>query len=209
MSEKYYILRLDDPAKPGFCSFDKMYVGIEEAVLSVANNLEKNNSYPETVAAIRSYFKGNHAVEHRIAYRNHKVLIPITIESEHKTSFENYKWTHTNIWGFPYNMKCDSAMIHQIIFKFDGKFYRCIRAWLKNLCYESYGGNWNPLRSGFWGNDSILYVATTPHTDDFVFSNLLFVEEEHYEDFPTAFNDMLVDEKVGLQRICDEIFADG
>ena len=30
MSEKYYILRLDDPAKPGFCTFDKMYVGTEE-----------------------------------------------------------------------------------------------------------------------------------------------------------------------------------
>ena len=41
MSEKYYILRLDDPAKPGFCTFDKMYVGTEETILQVASNLEK------------------------------------------------------------------------------------------------------------------------------------------------------------------------
>lgn len=209
MSEKYYILRLDDPATPGFCTFDKMYVGTEETILQVASNLEKNDSYPETAAAIRSYLKGNHSAEHRIAYRNQKVLIPIKIEAEHKTSFENYKWTHINIWGFPHIMKCDSALLHQIIFKYEGKIHRCIRAWLKNLRYESYGGNWSPLRSGFWGNESILDVATMPNTDDFTFNNLLYVEEEHYEDFSTAFNDMLVDEKIELQRICDEIFADG
>ena len=209
MSEKYYILRLDDPAKPGFCTFDKMYVGTEETILQVASNLEKAERYTDTVTAIRSYFKGNLDAEHNIAYRNQKVLIPIKIEKEHKTRFANYKWTHTNIWGFPYEMKCDSAIIHQIVFRDKNKIYRCIRAWLKNLCYKSFGGTWNPLDSGFWGNASILDVAKMPNAEDFIFNNLLYVEEEQYDDLSTAINVMLVDENIKLQRICDEIFADG
>lgn len=210
LSEKYYVFQLDDPATPGFCSFNKLYVGTEETLKAVASNLEKSGSYPETARALRDYFKGNHSAEHRIAYRTQKVLVPIKIESEHKKFFENKKWTHINIWGFPYEMKCDSALIHQIVFNYDGNTYRCVRAWLKNLCYESVGGNWNPLNEGFWGNDSILYVASVPDSTDFTFTNLLYVEESHYEDdVPTAINDMLTDEKIELKRICDEIFADG
>lgn len=210
MADKYYVLNLDDPATPGFCSFNKLYVGTEETISMVMNNLEKAGHYPETVNAIKSYFKGDHSAEHRIAYRTQKVLVPIKIEAEHKTSFENKKWTHINIWGFPYEMKCDAALIHQIVFNYDGNTYRCVRAWLKNLCYESFGGNWNPLSGGFWGNDSILYVASMPNSTDFTFNNLLFVEEEHYENnVHSAVNDMLLDEKIEFKRICDEIFADG
>ena len=186
-----------------------MYVGTEETILQVASNLEKAERYTDTVTAIRSYFKGNLDAEHNIAYRNQKVLIPIKIEKVHKTRFANYKWTHTNIWGFPYEMKCDSAIIHQIVFRDKNKIYRCIRAWLKNLCYESFGDTWNPLDSGFWGNASILDVAKMPNAEDFIFNNLLYVEEEQYDDLSTAINVMLVDEKIKLQRICDEIFADG
>ena len=92
MSEKYYILRLDDPAKPGFCTFDKMYVGTEETILQVASNLEKAERYTDTVTAIRSYFKGNLDAEHNIAYRNQKVLIPIKIEKE---GVRTKSWTKT------------------------------------------------------------------------------------------------------------------
>ena len=210
MGEKYYMLKLDDPATPGFCSFNKLYVGTEETINTVANNLEKAGQYPETVQAIRSYFKGNNAAEHRIAYRTEKVLVPITIDSEHKTSIENRRWTHINIWGFPYEMKCDSAMFHQIIFTKKETTFRCVRAWLKNLCYESFGGNWEKLNGGFWGNASILDISMVPGSEDFTFNNLLYVEEEHYEnDAVSAINDMLNDEKIELKKICDEIFADG
>ena len=210
MSEKYYILDLDDPATPGFCSFNKMYVGTEGTINMVANNLEKDGQYPETVQAIRNYFKGNHAAEHNIAYRNEKVLVPITIESEHKTSFTSKKWTHINIWGFPYEMKCDSALVHQIVFSHNGTTYRCVRAWFKNLCYESFGGNWNRLNGGFWGNASVLDVSEVPGSEDFTFNNLLYVEEEHYEkDVPSAVEDMLNEKKIEFKKICDEIFADG
>lgn len=208
--EKYYVLHLDDPAAPSFCSFDKIYIGTEKTIKTVADNLEKNEHYLETVSAIRSYFNGNHSAAHNAAYRNLNVLIPVKIEAERKSAFNNKEWIHTNIWGFPYEMKCDSAIIHQIVFKYNGEIYRCIRAWLKNLCYEGYSGKWKILDGGFWGNSSILDVSNVSGQADFTFNNLLYVEEERYEsDISSAINDIQLDEKIELSRICDEIFADG
>lgn len=210
MDEKYYVFQLDDPACPGFCSFNKIYVGTEATLNVVANNLEKEQHYPETVAALRSYFKGNTKATHNIAYSEMKILTPIKIASEHKTAFDKKRWTHINIWGFPYEMKCDAGMIHQIVFKYENKYYRCIRAWLKNLCYESVGGEWHQLTGGFWGNASILDVAHASDTADFTFNNLLYVTEETYKgDLHTAIDDMLKEDKISMKGICDEIFADG
>lgn len=210
MSDTYYVLKLDDPAKPGFCSFDKIYIGTEETINIVANNLEKDGSYPETVKAIRSYFKGNHSAEHNIAYQTQKALVPVKVEAEHKILLDDMQWTHTNIWGFPYEMKCDSATIHQIVFKCGDTVYRCVRAWLENLCYMGLNGGWSKLNEGFWGNYSILNVSGEPGKDDFTFNNLLYVVSEQYEnDISIAESDIYLKEKIELKGICDEIFADG
>ena len=210
LSKKYYVFQLDNPATPGFCSFNKLYVGTEETLKAVASNLEKKNHYPETAAALRSYFNGNTDVTHRIAYSTIKILTPIEIENEHKISFAEKRWIHINIWGFPYAMKCDSGITHQIVFKHEDKYYRCIRAWLKNLCYEGVNGNWHQLTGGFWGNDSILDVAFMPNKTNYTFNNLLYVTEEIYEDdVKKALDDMLLEEKIEMKGICDEIFADG
>ena len=210
MNKEYYVLNLEEPASPGFVSSSKIYIGSEQELKIVAKNFEKKNQYIETANAILNYFNGNHSATHNIAYNTQKVLLPVCVEAEHKTNFCKYKWTHYNIWGFPYEMQCDDALIHQIIFKYDNKYYRCVRAWLKNLQYESISGSINYLRGGFWGNASILDVSTDSITEeDFTFNNLLFVEEEKYEDVSTAIEDLGIDTKIELKRICDEIFADG
>ena len=209
MAENYYIFRLDDPAKPGFCSFDKMYVGTKTTLNIVTNNLEKEQDYPETVEVLRSYFNGNYKATNNIAYSEMKILTPIKIVSEHETVFGKKCWTHINIWGFPYEMKCDSGLIHQIIFKHDKKYYRCIRAWLKNLCYESVSGDWHRLTDGFWGNAAVLDVTFTPDSTDFTFNNLLYVVEEIYDDLLAASDDITNIDKITMKGICEEIFADG
>ena len=56
---------------------------------------------------------------------------------------------------------------------------------------------------------SIETLALILENKTLCFNNLLYVEEEQYDDLSTAINVMLVDEKIKLQRICDEIFADG
>lgn len=209
ITDTYYIFSLDEPAMPGFCSFDKMYVGTEKALRKVAENMTKKGSYPNTVKALEDYFNGNTAAKHNIAYREQQVLIPVKTKAEIKHSFENYAWTHTNIWGFPYNMKCDTAEIHQIIFKHEDTYFRCIRAWFKNLCYEGFNNNWNMLDDGFWGNGSVLDVSYEQDGTQFTFNNLLFVEEAHYRTLKAAVADMNDISKIEFKRICDEIFADG
>ena len=209
MVNDYYLLKLFDPATPGFCSFDKIYVGTEETIKIVADNLSKLNSDSDTSIAIQSYFNGNISAEHYIAYKKQNVLTPISIEAENKMSFEGMKWTHINIWGFPYEMKCDSANVHQIIFHYDDAYYRCVRVWLKNLCYECFNDNWSKLNGGFWGNGSVLNVTTIPGTNDFIFNNLLFIEEAHYDDKTAAFEDFNKKEKIEFKKICDEIYGDG
>ena len=210
MSENYFLLNLDDPAVPGYCSFSKTYLGTQEDLTIVANRLEKEKLYPETVRAIRRYFNGNTASEHNIAYKKQKVLIPTTPISEYKSQVKNRKWTHYNVWGFPYEMKLDSAIISQIIITNNSYHYRYIKAWMRNLCYKSYGGEWTPLKDGFWGNSSILDVTAVPGTTDFILHNLLYVEEERYEaELKHAINDITDEEKIEFQKICDEIFADG
>ena len=211
MSEKYYIFKLDEPGAPSFCSFDKIYVGTEKTIKQVARNLKKTKRYPETVKAIRDYFNGNHEAEHQGAYVNEKVLVPVEIISEHENSLENKKWTHLNIWRFPYEMKCDSVRVHQIVFKNEGRIYRCARAWLKNLSFKGVSENWNKLDGGFWGNDFVLDIIKEKESDDFTFNNLLYIVEEVYDNkkFKTVIKDMLNDSKVELKYICDEIFGDG
>ncbi len=208
MNDKYYIFYLDEPAMPGFCSFSKMYVGTKDLIFQVAANLTKRNSYPETVKAIYDYFNGNHNATHNIAYNERKVLTPIKILAEHNSTLPAHKWTHTNIWGFPYEMKCDSAKAHQIVFKHEKVVYRHLRVWFENLCYENTIGEWTPLDGGFWGNASILDVAN--NDNGFIFNNLLFVEEQRYDtDLEAALADLQDTNKLEFKKICDEIFADG
>lgn len=209
MNKEYYILHLEEPALPGFVSGEKIYVGTEAELRNVATNMENKEQYLETAKSIHDYFNGNQSAKHSIAYNIQNVLIPINVEAECKTSFNQYQWTHYNIWGFPYEMKCDNTLIHQIVFKYENRFYRCVRAWLKNLQYKSVSGSVNYLKGGFWGNAVILDVATDSETEDFIFNNLLYVAEEKYDDISAATEDLGIDTKIELKRICDEIFADG
>jgi len=209
MIEKFYLLNLTDPATPGFCSFNKMYVGTEKMINQVVDNFENNKSYPDTISAVHSYFDGNINAEHNIAYTQQKVLTPIRIEAEHKMKFGNMKWTHTNIWGFPYNMRCDSVNAHQIVFMYNKRYYRFIKVYLENLSYEGVRNEWIKLRGGFWGNDSVLNVYNIPSADSFIFNNLLFIEEECYDNSTLAVKDIYIKNKINFKKVCDEIFADG
>lgn len=210
MKENYYVLYLDEPASPGFCSLDKMYVGTESDLKIVADNMLDNQVYVETAEAIKKYFEGDRSVEHTIAYRKRKVLEPIKVAAEHVLNIEKLEWTHKNAWGFPYDMKAEKVKLQQIVFDYNGSVYRCIKGWFANLCYKGVGGAWNPLDGGFWGNAFILNVLRMQEPGSFVFNNILYVIEESYSsEIDKAILDMTIQEKIQLQGICDEIFADG
>ncbi|MBE6701181.1 MAG: hypothetical protein E7582_04760 [Ruminococcaceae bacterium] len=207
MSDKYYILNLYDPATPGFCSFSKLYIGTQAEILKAIKNLEVDSDSNNTAKAVKEYFNGNTAATHNVAYQEVPVLTPIEIIAEHGMELNHYKWTHINMWGFPYYMKCDRARVHQIVFEHDGMIHRFVRGWFDNLSYKGDFGDWSELKDGFWGNAAILDVTT--YADNFTFNNLLYVKAENYESAAGAIDDLQKKNKLEFRSICDEIFADG
>ena len=208
MAKEYYALYLDDPAKPGFCSCDKLYIGTENELRTVVKRMKKAGNYEGSVLAFKSYFEGNTKAMHNVAYKDITVLEHVKFICSSELSLKEKKWTHINIWNCPYNMKVDSASIQQIIVKHRGKYYRCIRAWLDNLCYEMMPGKWSELKDGFWGHKCLMDVKETSE-NDFVVNNLLYVVEDSYKSLDELDNLILDPDKIIFDRICDEIFADG
>lgn len=208
MTDNYYALKLWDPATPGFCSFSKVYIGTEEELKTVVARMKKAEEYEDTQEAILDYFRGNHAATHNIAYQVIPVLEPVHYKSEMKTQVGETIKEHFNCWECPYMMKYDSGLIHQIVIKYDGKYHRCVRAWLKNLCYESTVGEWNMLSSKFWGHGFLLDI-TGNKEKDFTFNNLLYVVEESYDKLSDAIDSLGKTDLFNFKAIYDEVFADG
>lgn len=208
MTDRYYALKLWDPATPGFCSFSKVYFGTEEELKTVVARMKKANEYEATQEAILDYFRGNQAATHNIAYQVIPILEPVLFKSEMKSQVGETIKEHLNCWQWPYKMKYDSGLIHEIIVKYDGKYHRCVRAWLKNLCYESTVGEWEKLSSGFWGHGFLLDI-TGDEDKDFTFNNLLYVIEESYDKMSNAIDSLGKTELFAFKAIYDEVFADG
>ena len=127
MADKYYILNLWDYGTPAFVSFDKMYIGTEAEIRTALQAMkEAEKGSDETVAAIERYLAGDKTATHNIAYNEIPVLEPCTRIASSTLSLGEYSWEHTNVWGFPYVMKCDSAEVKQLIVKYKRKYYRCV-----------------------------------------------------------------------------------
>ena len=209
MNEKYYILNLWDYGTPAFVSFDKMYVGTEAEIRTAIEAMKKSpKGSEETVAAAERYLAGDKTATHNIAYNEIPVLEPCTRIASSTLSLGAYSWEHTNVWGFPYMMKCDSAEVKQIIVKYKRKYYRCVRAWFKNLCYESVSGKWT-LMGDFYLGPSYLFDVKDEPGEGRTMNNLLYVAEEVYAKLEDAEDKLLSEEHLVFKGFCDDIFADG
>jgi len=208
MPRQHYALYLDEPASPGFCSGSKLYIGSKAMLLLVAERMLERNPNNNTASAIKAYFSGDRKITHNIAYQEIPVLTRVKWICSSTIDLPAREWEHTNIWGFPYRMKFDKAHIEQALVSHKGKYYRCIRAYMKNLAYETSSGDWREKKEGFWGNASVLDVSQLPD-GGFCFNNLLYVVEDVYDNLAEADEPMLEESMVKFNTICDEIFADG
>ena len=177
MTDQYYMLRLDDPAVPAFCSFAKMYVDTLDDIQFVMHRLALTKKYPDTVMAWDSYCSGNTNATHNVAYHEEPLLTPVEFVSSSLLSLPERIWNHFNAWECPYKMKISGGVVRQIVVKYKDKYIRMIRAWLDNLCFESLDNEWSPLTDGFWGHGSLLYVIQDSE-EQFTLHNLLFVVED-------------------------------
>ena len=200
MADKYYILNLWDYGTPAFVSCDKMYVGTEAEIRVAIEAMKQSpKGSAETVAATERYLAGDKTATHNIAYNQIPVLEPCSRIASSTLSLGSYAWEHTNVWGFPYMMKCDSAEIKQIIIQYKRKYYRCVRAWFKNLCYESVSGKWT-LLGDFYLGPAYLFDVKDDSGEGRTMNNLLYVAEE---------DKLLSEEHLVFKGFCDDIFADG
>ena len=208
MANTYYAFFLDEPATPAFCSFDKMYIGTAEDLLTAINRLQADGLYPNSVKAVREYLNGNRKAVHSVAYQERPALEPVQFITESKLILSEKKWEHLNAWKCPYNMKIGGAFVSQIVIKHDNQYYRCVRAWMKDLLYQAPDDSWHKLDGGFWGNRSILDVSSLPD-GHFQINNLLYVVEDDYNTIEEAIKNIKNPESLVFDRICDEIFGDG
>lgn len=113
------------------------------------------------------------------------------------------------MWDCTYIMKFDKALVHQLLVRYQNKYYRLIRASMKNLCCDSENGfGWMPLNSRFWGHNCMMNVVT--HNDgSYWVSNLLYVIQDSFDSLDDVDDYLLDPEKLIFDSICDEIFGDG
>lgn len=208
MTKRYYAFFLDEPASPAFCSLDKMYVGTAEELLTATNRLEADGRYLDSVKAVREYLNGNRKAVHSIAYQERPALEPVKLVSESKLLVPEKEWEHLNAWRCPYEMKISGAVISQIIVKHENKYYRCVRAWMKDLSYQAADDSWDRLDGDFWGNRSILDVSILPD-GHFQINNLLYVVEDIHKTIEEATMNIQNPECLVFNKICDEVFGDG
>lgn len=207
MSEQYYVLELDEPAEASFCSFSKQYFGTLKDMEIVMKAMEEDGDYENTVAAWKEYQSGNHDAKHSVAYASRFLLRPVKLIATAEAELKRRKWDHINVWNSPYPMKTTGGVASQVIFKYEDKYYRCIRATLKDLKYGGITGEWNNIRS-LWGNAAVIKKERLAK-GHYTISNLLYVIEDEHDSLEGLEDLIQNPNEIKFDKICDEIFADG
>lgn len=205
MKEPIYALALDDYATVSFCSFSKNYYGTVDEISEFISSLENNERIK---VALEEYKSGNKNAEHIVAYKSTKLLTPVISHSSHIYVFEDEKWTHENIYGYPYEMHADRIEAQQIIINHNNNFLRCIKATFFNLSYQDLirKDKLVPIKK-FWGFPN-LYKTNFINKDKCIIESRFFVVEETYASYKEA-SDSLDIERITFKSLMDDIFGDG
>lgn len=206
---QFYKLELTDYALPGFCSGGASYYGTFDGVKSFIFAMRKlsDTDLDGLETALTAYVAGDHSVKHSVGYGQEPFLIPVELVESKVQFLENYKWTHTNIWGFPYYMKFAKGMVHEVVLKDGNNYIRCVKIDIQKLmhCGDPPCDHWMSIGAGFWGFPGLLRYEKP---NDRTFSDLFFVES-----FSENLNDILSEigkiECLNLKSFCDSIFGDG
>lgn len=170
--------------------------------------MSAERGYEDTIRAYKDYWQGNMDATHYIAHREIPLLVPVHLKQSTRLKLAETEWKHLNVWCFPYKMRAEGILVKQILIEHKQKYYRMIRAWFKNLCYQSPAGNWRRVEGAFWGHGCLLDVQHPPG-GDVLLNNLLYVEQDRFGNRTDAESMIQEPENVVFDFICDEIFADG
>ena len=207
MDEQYYALRLWCPATPPFVSADRIYIASASEMQKAMDAMDDSECCQETVKAYKRYMSGDKTATHNIAYRDIPVLEKVDLICTSIILIGEHQWEHINSWGYPYEMKCDSAEIKRIVVKYDNQYLRCYKITFKNLYTELVEGEWQRLNHFFLGNHFLLDVQY-PTDDDFTITTFLYETEGIYDTLEEA-NAIDKKDNIDFKFFCDEIFGDG
>lgn len=208
LNDDYYAICLDDPAVPPFCSFPKQYIGCEEDLLTLADNLDRDGVYPKTAAGIRSYFAGNTGVTHVIALAEIPVIRPVEVLDISELHVGAHQWTHMNTFDCPYEMRFDSADVSQILVRHEDKILRCIRARFSGLAYLAFAGRWLSIGGTIFGHPSVLSIRALPN-GGYDFGTILYMCEDSAESPAELWPKLNDPDALIFDSICEEVLGDG
>lgn len=201
---KVYHIELDDYSMPAFVSFGKNYYGtmqdIEEFISKFKD--DDNNEYSELVRAFEDYKKGNENVEITVAYNKRKMLEEVKVYGYREIISGSYQWEHINIWGFPYDLRCEGLKSKHYWIKNNDVLCRVIKAKFTKLQYKNAVNNWVNINA-IWG---------FPHIIEFGMYNTLMVIEKRFDTFKDLKEDMKQFksiEDMDFTAFYNDIFGDG
>ena len=176
---KIYHIELDDYSTPAFVSFGKNYYGTMEDIEEFITKF-KDDENDELVKAFQEYKDGNRDVEITVAYRKRKMLEEVKVYGSKEINSGSFEWEHTNVWGFPYYLRCESLNSLHFWIKNGVILYRVIKARFTNLQYKNTIGEWTDINA-IWG---------FPHIIEFGMYNTLMVVEKKFDTVKELKKDM-------------------
>ena len=206
----YYRLELDDYSAAAFTSFGKHYYGTIEDLrcffreLSIDEKLKER--FKDLISTFQSFEEVQQDVSHYIAYRKVPFLVPAHLLHKETVILENYKWEHTNTWGWPYYMRCDKVESEHIWLACDGEYFRTVKAVFSKLQYAGATDQWKNVDTTLWGFPCILTG------NPFSFWNQLAEPEKQFKTMEAGQQDwkeFLKSPDPDYSEICNDIFGDG
>ncbi len=206
----YYRLELDDYSAAAFTSFGKYYYGTTEELRCFFGELtideELNKRFKDLISTFQAFDEGQQGLTHYIAYRKVPFLVPAHLLHKETVTLENYKWEHTNTWGWPYYMRCDKVKSEHLWLACGGKYCRAVKAMFSKLQYAGTADQWNHIGSMLWGFPCILVG------NPFGFWNRLAEPEKHFKTMEEVQQDWKAFLKApdpDYSEFCNDIFGDG
>lgn len=207
--KQLYALYLDDYSSPSFISSEKPYIGTVEDIINLLNAIKSDelfhDKFPELFSAFDRFLKGEKNIMHNVALRKVQLLTPV-IEIDSTTSYlENTKFEHINTWGFPYEMQFEKAHSEHVWVLYKGKYYRCIRAKIRDLKYKNSIGQYKEIDMA-WG-----FPRQIEFENNITYSRLYVTEKvfEKQEDVLVDIENFKQNPDPIFTEILNDIFGDG
>ena len=200
-------ISLVDYALPGFCSGTKQYCATEDTIMRVLSAGETKRD--DLIQTAKSYFAGVGDGTAKVMYSEEQFLSQVWLLGKKCYSIADFKYTHHNIWGFPYWMRAERMDCRLVyVIDSDGEYRRAFQMTFVNL---EYSGDKDPeeywcslCAEAAWGHPGVL-IDSEPG----VLQNQLLIFDHVFETKEDLRKDMDNPTEIDYSLFFNEIFADG